>query len=163
MGILKTSLYGLALSLLASCSLFSSTPSKVIDGQRGAYQGILVVQDNVDTILNTYEEDCKAAVLYHVTFVYEEKIQAVRLAELSDADKKREIAELESKRDEEVRSTFAKIEKRRKDMAGSVSQNIVATKKLVEAVYNYLSATPITVDNVDFWIVKIVEASRGRE
>lgn len=163
MGILKSSLYGFCISLLASCSLFSSTPSKVVDGQRGAYQGILVVQQNVETILNTYEEDCKAAVLYHVTFVYEEKIQAVRLTQMSDEDKIKQIAELEGKRDEELRSTFAKIEKRRKDMAGPVGQNIVATKQLIEAVYNYMSATPITVDNVDFWIVKIVEASRGRE
>ena len=163
MGLLKTALYGLSLPLLASCSLFSDIPPKVVEGQRVAYQGMSLVEENILTILDTYEQDCKAAVTYHVMFIYEEKLQAVRNDEsLNEHEIGVAIQRLTSRRDEEIQSAFVKIDARKKAMLESITKNTVATKKLIEAVYGYMSATPITIDNADFWIVKIVEASRGR-
>ena len=164
MGLLKTALYGFSLSLLASCSLFSEIPPKVVEGQRVAHQGLCLVEENILTILDTYEQDCKAAVTYHVMFTYETRLEEVRHDDsLDEHEMGVRIQRLTSSRDEEIKSAFVKIEARKKTMLESITKNTVATKKLIEAVYGYMSATPITIDNADFWIVKIVEASRGRE
>lgn len=164
MRLLKGVLYGSALSLLASCSLFSSMPPKVIEGQRVAHQGLILIEDNINSILDIYERDCKAAVTYHVTFIYEPKFDEVRANEyLTEHEIGVEIDELRSKRDDEIKAAFTKIEARKQDMLASITANTMATKKLIEAVYDYMSATPIAIDNADFWIVKIVEANNGRK
>jgi hypothetical protein len=164
MGLLKSLLYGSSPLLLGSCGLFTEIPSKVIEGQRVAHQGLVLIEDNITSILDAYEQDCKAAVTYHVMFIYEEKLENVRGdASLDQHELAMEVDRLTSRRDEEIKSAFVKIEQRRREMLSVVTKNAVATKKLIEAVYSYMSATPITIDNADFWIVKIVEASRGRD
>lgn len=164
MRLLKPLLYAIFLGLLASCSWGTSIPPKVLEGQRGVYQGISVLDENIQMILQAYEDDNKAAVTYHINYVYEEKIDIVRRnASLDEATRSESIANLERKRDEQIRSTFLKIESRRKEMMTATTQNVFLTRKLVEAVYGYMSATPITIDNVDFWIEKLVQVSYGRK
>ena len=164
MALLKNALYGIPLSLLASCGLFTSVPPKVLEGQRVAHQGITVIEDNILSILDAYEQDCKAAVTYHVMFIYEQKIEEARNDQCSTEHEIGVlISEITSERDTELKQAFLKIETRKQKMLDSITKNTTATKKLVEAVYDYLSATPITVDNADFWIVKIVEESHGRK
>lgn len=163
MKVVKCLPIGTLIWLLGACSLFDSTPQKVVDGQRGAYQGLLVIDDNIKQILDTYETDNKAAVVYHLNFVYEQKIDAIRKNDaLSDKERLGVIAELESSRTTELTEALHKIEKKKRAMLEQVDQNVFASKKLVEAVYNYMSTTPITVDNVDFWILKMSEVNRGR-
>lgn len=163
MGLLrKTVLYGTALSLLASCALFSNVPPKVVEGQRIAYQGINLIEDNISTILNAYEKDCKAAVTYHVMFIYEQKIEEIRKdGSLNEHEIGTQIARLTSRRDEEIRTAFVNIEEKRRVMLDMITKNTIATKKLIEAVYSYMSATPITIDNISFLVEIITSASNG--
>ncbi len=62
MGLLKTLLYGTTIWLLASCSVFTSVPPKVIEGQRGVYHSVILLEENANAILDAYEQDNKAAV-----------------------------------------------------------------------------------------------------
>lgn len=158
MGLLKNLvLYGFSLSLLASCSLFSDIPPKVVEGQRVAYQGMSLVEENIISILDTYEQDCKAAVTYHVMFIYEQKTEEIRQdSSLDEHEMGTNIQRLTSRRDEEIQSAFVKIEARKKTMLESITKNTVATKKLIEAVYGYMSATPIGIDNIQF-LVNVIE------
>jgi hypothetical protein len=153
----------LATSLLAACSLFEKTPPQVTEGQRGTYQGLLIIEDNVKSILAEYEKDCKATISYHENFIYEQKIDVLRKdASLSKEDKSAKIAELESARDKEIQDTFAKIEAKRTKMQTQFEATITPVKQLVESVYNYLSTTPIVIDNVDYWIAKIKKVADGQ-
>ena len=159
----KTTLIWLATSLLASCSLFQTTPPKVVEGQRGVYQGILMMEQNDVTILNEYEKDCKAAITYHDNYIYEQQIEAVRKnATLTEQQRATQIAELEAKREAEIKDTFDKIEAKRAKMAQQSVATSGPTKQLVESIYNYLSTTPITIDNVDYWIAKIKQVANGQ-
>lgn len=159
----KFLLYALTFLLLGSCSLWSSVPQKVLDGQRGIYQGIIVLEENGNAILDAYEQDNKAAITYHVNFIYQQKIESIASnLSLSNEDKRTKLVEAEFAKDSEIREAFTKIELRRQEMGVKIAKNALASKRLVEAVYSYLSSTPITIDNVDFWIEKIVEVSYGR-
>ena len=87
------------LVLLCSCSLFTTTPQKVIEGQRAVYQGILLAEENDEMIIKRYIEDTKAAVTYHVNFVLEPKIDAIRVnPDLDREEKSEQIAVIERQR-----------------------------------------------------------------
>jgi hypothetical protein len=160
----KTLLYAPFLSLLASCGMFSSFPPKVLEGQKGVYQGITILEENSVDILSLYEQDSKALVAYHANFVCETKMsQLVSDQSISDEERSKLIAELQADRDEEIRSAFAKIEEKRQSMGKVVATNAQATRKLVEAVYGYMSSTPIAVEDVDFWIQKMIQVTYGRK
>ena len=147
--------------MLTSCSLFQQTPDAIVEGQRAAYQGVIFAEENDEKILQRYEEDSKAAVIYFYTFVYEKKIEAVRLdTMLSDEEKLMSIALLEEKRGQKIANDFVSIEVRTKEMRVGTMENHRITKKLIESIYNYLSTTPIEIDNVDFWIKKLEEVTR---
>lgn len=153
---MKSIVISLSLLLLASCSLFSETPTSVIEGQRGAYQGILVVEENYIEILKRYEEDTKAAITYHVNYIYEPRINDIREnPDLSREEKSEQIASLERQRQEEIQSAFTEIENNVKEMREQALGNTEILKKLVESVYNYISTTPIQIDNIEFWIEKL--------
>lgn len=113
-------------------------------------------------MLDAYEQDNKAAITYHMNFVYEQKILAVRQSAISDEDKVKEVGLLELERDKEIAATFEKIEAKRLTMQQTAISNVLATKKVTEAVYNYFSTTPITIDSVDFWIEKIIVISNDK-
>jgi len=147
--------------LFTSCSLFQKTPDAIVEGQRAAYQGVILAEENDEKILQRYEEDSKAAVTYFHTFLYEKKIIAVRLGQiLNDEEKLVRVALLEEERDQKIANDFVSIETRVKEMRAGTMENHRITKKLIESVYNYLSTTPIEIDNVDFWIKKLEEVTR---
>ena len=146
----------IALLMTSSCSLFADTPEKVKEGQRAVYQGLLLAEENDIEILKRYEEDNKAAVTYHINYVYELKIDKVRRdAGLTDEEKLDTIALLEAERDESIRDTFVDIDANVQQMRDKSGQNLRLTMKLAKSVYSYLSTTPLTIDNVDFWIEKL--------
>lgn len=156
--IIKISNIGIVLLLLAlpACSLFQTTPDSVVAGQRAVYQGLILAEQNNDAILRRYEEDNKAAATYHINFVFEPKIDTIRRQpDLSKEEKSAQIAEIEAQRDHTLQEAFAAIEKIVSDMRTTSSQNLMVTKKLTESVYNYLSTSPIEIDNIDFWIEKL--------
>lgn len=158
---MKKTLLICALSLLlTSCSLFEKTPQRVVEGQRAVYQGILLAEENDDIIIKRYLEDCKALVTYHENFVFEPKINAIREnPDLSREEKSEQIAALERERQAKLSATFADIEKIAEEMRSKAAQNHSVTKRLVESIYNYLSTSPIEVDNIEFWIEKLKQVS----
>ena len=161
MRLLKTALIWISVGLLSSCSLFTTIPPKVVEGQRAAYQGVILIDESITQLLDTYERDNKATITYHMNFIYQPKINEVNYDQtLSGEEKVMQIAALEAKRDSETKEIFVKIEDRRRVLASNMAPNIDATKRLLEAVYNYLSTTPITIDNVDFWIKRLNNGSK---
>lgn len=161
MQLLKTILIGLSISLLNSCSLFTTIPSKVVEGQKGAYQGLILIEESITQLLDIYERDHKAAITYHMNFIYQDRIiSANQDGSLTPEERTMQVAALEAKRDSETKEIFLKIEDRRRVLASNVAPNIDATKRLLEAVYNYLSTTPVTIDNVDFWIKRLSNGSK---
>jgi hypothetical protein len=140
--------------------LFEKTPSSVVEGQRAAYQGMILAEQNDEEILRRYEEDTKAAITYHVNFVYEPKINTIREdPDLSREDKSLQIAALERERQAKLDAVYGDIEENVEEMRQKVMQNHSITKKLLEAVYNYLSTSPIEIDNIEFWIEKLRQIS----
>lgn len=148
------------IAILPSCSLFHKTPQSVVDGQRGAYQGVLSLEDNIRVLLEAYERDNKAAVVYHINYVFEPKIQAIRLKpELTKEEKSREITKLEEQRDAAISDAFREIEKNVKELGQAPEKNVRLTKMIIESVYNYMSTSPITIDNISFWIKKLEQVN----
>lgn len=142
--------------LLNSCSLFEKTPQSVVEGQRAVYQGILLAEENLAMILKRYEEDTKAAVTYHINFILELKINAIREdSDLTREEKSKQIATIERDRQAQINEAFNNIERITEDMRSQAMKNYEITKKLVESVYNYLSTSPIKIDNIEFWIEKL--------
>jgi uncharacterized protein YnzC (UPF0291/DUF896 family) len=146
------------LLLLTSCSLFEGTPKRVVEGQRAAYQGVLLAEENDKQIIKRYVEDVKATVTYHVNFTFEPKIDAIRInPDLSREEKSEQIAEMERKRQAQLDEAFSNIDKNAADMLKQTLANHRATKRLIESIYNYLSTSPIEVDIIPFLIEKFNE------
>ena len=160
---MRATLIGLTCLLLTGCSLFEKTPQRVVEGQRGVYQGILNAEENDKVILKRYIEDCKALVTYHENWVFEPKIDAIRKnPDLSREEKSEQIAVLERERQAKLDSHFAKIEQIAEEMRVKAMKNHEITRKLVESIYNYLSTSPIEVDNLEFWIEKLKQVAESR-
>ncbi len=156
----KTFFISLLALLLGGCSLFEKTPQPVIEGQRAVYQGILIAEENINKIIDRYIADNKAAVTYHVNYVYEPKIDFIRRnPDLSREQKSEQIAELERFRQARLDEVFADIERIAEDMRSQAMKHHKVTKRLVESIYNYLSTSPIEVDNIEFWIEKLKQVS----
>jgi len=142
--------------LLQSCSLFATTPDSVVQGQRAIYQGVVLAEENDMELLQRYRDDNQAAVTYHINFVFEPKIDAIRRdPDLSKEEKSIKIAELEKQRDLQLQNAYAAIERNAQKMQEKIMQNHMITKKLIESVYQYLSTSPISIDNIPFWIEKL--------
>ena len=146
------------LSLLASCSLFHTTPPSVVNGQRAVYQGIALMKENTDKIIDRYVADTKAAVTYHLHFVCEKEILALDDEDYegyTDTWTETRRERLRKQRDDKIKSSFADIDKIAEGMRTRVSENNEIIRKLVGSVYNYLSTTPIGIDNIGFLIEKL--------
>ena len=157
----KTLLIGLLALLLSGCSLFEKTPRHVIEGQRAIYQGILLAEENDEMIIKRYVEDTKASITYHVNFIFEPKIDAIREnPDLSREQKSEQIAVIEHQRQAQLDEAFGNIERIAGDMRSQVMKNHKITKRLVESIYNYLSTSPIEIDNIEFWIEKLKQVSK---
>ena len=158
----KSLLISTSLLLLASCSLFEKTPDSVVNGQRAIYQGIILAEENDNIIINRYVQDTKAAVTYHINYVYEPRIDAIRKEpSLTKEQKSEQIAKLERERQSELDKVYADIEQIASELRSQAMNNHAITKKLVESIYNYLSTNPIEIDNIEFWIDKLKQLQQN--
>jgi len=128
------------LLLLPSCHLFVDTPPKVIAGQRAAYQSIIIGQSNATKLIDIYVTDCKKLVTYHENF----------------------IQQSEKDRDKHIDKAFDLIDERADKMRQQVNEHYNVSLQLVEAVYNYLSTSPINIDNIEFWIKRLDQISQEK-
>ena len=161
---MKTALICLCLSLLSGCSLFSHIPDNVIRGQRTIYENVNVSEENANQIIDRYVKDTKAAVTYHLHYVCEKEILDVDQGDsyegYSDEWKEGRKDRLRKQRDDKIKSSFDDIDKIAEEMRAQITLNSQIARKLVGAVYNYLSTTPIEVDDIDFWIEKLKNGQR---
>ncbi len=160
MNIGKTLLICSLVSLLCSCHLFQTTPQSVIEGQRAVYQGVLLAEQNDNKIIDQYISHTKASVTYHINFLFEPQIHMIRInPDLSRSEKSAEITIIEQMRQAKLDEAFTNIERIAGEMRMQAMQNHAITKRLIESVYNYLSTSPIEIDNIPFWIKKLEQAS----
>jgi len=149
-----------SLLFLNSCYLFTESPQAVVDGQRAVYQSLIFAQENNEKLLDKYAEDNKAAVVYHLNFIYEPKLLEVKVdLTMTEADKVAKLILLEKERDQKLIETFRLIDQNVEEMRGKALANIEIGKRLAESVYNYLSTSPIEVDNIEFWINQLEQTS----
>lgn len=159
---MKRLLICLSFLLLTSCQgLFGGTPQSVINGQRAIYQSVLIAEENDNKIINRYIQDTKAAVTYHINYVFEPSIDAVRKdLNLSSDEKSEQILTIERNRQAKLDAAYVDIERIAEDMRSQAMQHHGITRKLAESIYNYLSVTPIGIDNLDFWIEKMQQVQK---
>lgn len=145
-----------SLPLLAGCSLFHSTPDSVIEGQRTVYTGLQYTREHIELIVDRYVKDNKAAVTYHINFVYEPRIEEIRLdPSLSREQKSTAITILETERDNKLEEAFASIDRIGDELRDPAIQNLDIVVKMVGSIYDYMSTTPISVDSLPFWIEQL--------
>lgn len=152
----------LPLLLLGSCSLFSHAPPSVVEGQRAVYQSVIMSEQNANKIIDRYVKDTKASVTYHLHYVCEREIR--HLEEEDDGEYPSWLesrkSTLRNNRDEKIKKSMADIDKIAKDMRLQISENAQVARRLTASVYNYLSTTPVEVDNIGFWINQLHNGSR---
>lgn len=159
---MRTLLIGFTLSLLSSCSLFSEAPENVIRGQRMLYTGITLLEENALKIIDEYEDKCKKLTTYHLHFVCEDQIKDFEKNEGWSQEYINSRSEHARKeRDRKIKSAFDDIEKIANEMRETTTVNHELLRKMIGAVYNYLSTSPIEVDDVDFWVEKFQQATNG--
>lgn len=155
--------------LLSSCSLFHTTPPAVIKGQRAVYQSVLVGEAAAMKLIDQYEEDSKRLVTYHANYVFQLKLKDIdNSAEPGEDESWRPSLDTqrknaEEKRDQEVKKAFVLIDKRVAKMREDTKKHYAISQKLVGAVYNYLSTSPIEIDNMEFWINKLDQIANESE
>jgi len=157
---MKSLLICLSLLLLGGCGLFHETPPSVVKGQRAVYESVLLLEENSNEIIDRYVEDTKAAVTYHLYFVCENRIKDIERQVYSDEYIKRRSDELRSERDHKIRDAHKDIDKIASEMRLQISTNHNVVRKLIAAIYNYMSATPIELDQLDFWVDKLHKVSQ---
>ena len=169
MNIRKTPLIcGLAL-LLGGCSLFHTTPPAVINGQRAVYQSVLIGEAVSMKLVDQYVKDSQRLVLYHTNYVFQIKLKDIDNSEEPPANetwrksRQERRKQAEVKRDTEIKKSFDSIEKRATKMREDIKKHYTISLKLVSAVYNYLSTSPIEIDNMEFWINKLNQIANAPE
>lgn len=158
---MKSLLIGLSLSLLSSCSLFYEAPDNVIRGQRTAYNGVTVLEENTLKIIDEYEDKCKKLLSYHIHFVCEDKIKDLEQSDYSQEYIDRRSDHYREERDKKLNEAFADVERIANEMRTNVTTNHELVRKMIGAVYNYLSTSPIEVDDIDFWVEKFTKVNNG--
>lgn len=149
--------FSLLLLALSGCSLFTVTPSSVTNGQRAAYNGVSLLQNRAEAIINRYAEDCKKAVQYHLHYVCEKEILDLQNSGWNKEYIDSQEIKLRKKRDEKIVKAHQDIDEIADDMRKQVKQNHEVVRQLIGAVYNYLSTTPIEVDGIDYLVEKLRE------
>ena len=150
--------------LLSSCSLFETTPEAVIKGQRAVYQSVLVVEATTNAILDQYMKDCKRLITYHTSYVFQLRLQEIESWEQNDwRDKAQYKQEAEDKRDAEIAKAFKSLEERAAKLRAVAKRNHSLALRLAASVYNYLSTSPIEIDNMEFWIEKLDRISKEQD
>lgn len=159
---MKALLIGLCSLLLASCSLFERTPDSVVRGQRAIYQSVAVLEQNTNIIIDRYVEDTKKAVTYHLHFVCEKQILDLQGSDYDEEYINQRSEYFRSQRDRKIKEALEDIDEIALGMREQTATNHQLMRKLIGAVYNYLSTTPIEVDDIDFWIDRLKQASEKR-
>ena len=150
--------------LLSSCSLFETTPDAVIKGQRAVYQSVLVVEATTNAILDQYEKDCKKLITYHANYVFQLKLLEIEGWEDNDwRDKDEHKQRVEDKRDAEIAKAFKSLEARTAKLRAEAKRNHSLALRMAGSVYNYLSTSPIEIDNMEFWIEKLDRISKQQD
>lgn len=149
--------------LLSSCSLFESTPEAVIKGQRAVYQSVLVGEAAAMKLVDRYVEDCKKLVAYHENYIMQLDIQDTEGREWDRETKNRHNKVAQTRRDEKLKKSYDLIDKRADKWRAEVKKHYGISQRLVGSVYNYLSTSPIEIDNMEFWINKLDQISQQQD
>ena len=153
---MKMFLIGCCALFLTSCSWFTSTPQTVVDGQRAVYQSMLISEENAMKLIDRYTIDCRKAVTYHLSYVFQSTLD--RNNSNPNWDKGTKLLwnnQAETERDTQLEKSYTLINKRADDMRRQVLKHYNVSLRLVASVYNYLSTTPIQTDNAEFWIKRL--------
>lgn len=157
---MKSLLICAATLLLGGCSLFEETPQKVIAGQRAVYQSVLVGEAHAMELINRYVIDTKKAVAYHENYIFQLDVEVIQSRDWEQQSKVASIIRAEKKRDEKLQKSYDAIDVRAEEMRAQIREHYALTLRLVGSVYNYLSTSPIEIDNMEFWIEKLDEISK---
>jgi len=154
----KLPLIGILVLLLQSCSFFTKTPKGVIEGQRAVYQSVLSSHASVEKIIDTYVTDCKKLIMYHTNYVFQLKLKEIEGWEENDwRDKEEHKHRAEVKKDDEIKRAFESLDLRADFMRSEAKKHHDISLKLIGAIYDYLSTSPIEVDNLDYWVNKLAK------
>ena len=151
--------------LLTSCSLFQTTPDAVIKGQRAVYQSILVNEAIAHRVIDTYVLHCKKLVMYHANYVFQLKLDEISKQEerewgLSKTEQKRAA---EVNKNAEIDKAFKSLQVKANAMRMQIKKNHAISLRLVGAIYNYLSTSPIELDNMEFWVNKLDQIAKAED
>lgn len=151
-------------SLLSSCSLFETTPDAVVKGQRAVYQSVLVVEATTEAIITQYVKDCKKLIMYHTNYVFQLRLKEIESWEENDwRDENEYKHRAEEKKDNEIAKAFKSLEERAGKLRAEAKRNHSLALRLAASVYNYLSTSPIEIDNMEFWIKKLDRISKQQD
>ena len=152
--------------LLSGCSLFHTTPNDVIKAQRAVYQSVLVNQASAEKIIDTYVTDCKKLITYHANYVFQLRLHEIDSSgqpQSWEQSKTEQRKDVELRRDKEIKKAFASLEKRAATLRAQVKKNHGISLKLIGSIYNYMSTTPIEIDNMEFWVNKLDQISKQQD
>ena len=156
----KLLLIGVAFLLLPSCSLFEATPQKVVNGQLAVYQSVIIAEKNALQLLDVYVRDCKKLAAYHENYIMQLDIDDT-MRTVEDAEKRAIYHRTsETNRDRKLKRAYDLIDKKAEKMRQQIKKHHKVSLKLVDSVYNYLSTTPINIDNLEYWIEQLDETSK---
>lgn len=166
--------------ILSSCNWFTQVPESVTTGQMTAYRGVEMAERNLDRLIT----DCatrlrKMSVYIHNygwqiehdrisaehpkhTILYYEDDEAAEHKEQENVLIEARIDALlkaeTKKRDKKIAEDEVKIQAWEQEWRDKLTPNYIYTKKLIEAVYNWMSVSPLTIDNIANLVVDTTEA-----
>lgn len=134
---------GLLFSLVVfgSCSLFTDYPEPIQAAQRNTYAGLQLLESNYNDTADYWMSQQLKIITYYENYIAELRIG-------NGGDKAAIEAELNTK----LKSYKDKLTQTLEEQKSKSKKNFILVKQLAEAVYNYISTTPISLDNIDFLI-----------
>lgn len=162
-----------AICLLSSCSLLNKVPDDVVKGQLALYAGIENLEDNYETMITEVTVRHKMFVTYMHNFAFQtdlrkaeeehpieqepsawqhENEEEAEQRETNNRENLAKIANIRSKlidtRDANIRRDHAKVDEIMNKWRKRGEEGHRIVKQLAEAVYNNISESPISVDNI---------------
>lgn len=160
----------LAILFLSSCGLFHNVPPEVVEGQRQAYAGVQNLEENYEAMITELETQQKLLITYIHNFAFQVQLTAFEedhpiegsvwneteeeKAAREEQDRENQIAveqkrvELETKRDADIARDHDKVVARMTKWRDIGARGHDSVKKLLGAVYDNISTSPISVDNI---------------
>ena len=158
---MKLPLICISFLLFTSCSLFESTPTVVLEGQRAVYQSVITGEEHTTRIIDTYVSHCKKASAYHVNYVFQLKVNDNNNTDWDKESKRHWNNVAEENRDASLKKAYGLIDKHARSMRNGMKKRNKIALRLIASVYNYLSTHPIEVDSIPFWIDKLKNDGSG--